>query len=145
MKLGFVGFGAMGDKIFHLGPSGSGTRMKFVLNLVAAANLAALAEGLEPGEALGIPPEKAVEVLITGAAASKMCEIKGPKVAARSHDPQFKLVHLVKDLYYALDLGREARTSLPITSLISQIYTAGLREHGEKDISAVSEAGRRPA
>jgi 3-hydroxyisobutyrate dehydrogenase-like beta-hydroxyacid dehydrogenase len=35
---------AMGDKIFHLGPLGSGTRMKLIVNLVAATNLSALAE-----------------------------------------------------------------------------------------------------
>ncbi len=119
--------------------------MKLVVNLVAAANLSILEEGLALGEAEGIPAEKPVEVLMTGAAASKMCEIKGPKIAARSHDPQFKLLHMVKDLYYALALGRESRTPLPITGLVSQIYTARLGEHGEKDISAVSEAGRRPA
>ena len=67
------------------------------------------------------------------------------KIAASSHDPQSKLGHLVKNLYYALDLGREARTSLPIAGLVSQIYTGGLRERGEKAISLVSEAGRRPA
>jgi 3-hydroxyisobutyrate dehydrogenase-like beta-hydroxyacid dehydrogenase len=67
------------------------------------------------------------------------------KIAASSHDPRSKLGHLVKDLYYTLDLGREARTSLPIAELVSPIYTAGLREHGEKATSPVSEAGRRPA
>ncbi|HEX2098674.1 MAG TPA: NAD(P)-dependent oxidoreductase [Rubrobacteraceae bacterium] len=134
---------AMGDRIFYLGPSGSGTRMKLVLNLVAAANLAILAEGLALGEAAEIPAETVVEVLMAGAAASKMCEIKGPKIAAGLHDPQFKLLHMVKDLYYALALGREAEKGLPITGLVSQIYTAALREHGEKDISAVSVVGKR--
>ncbi len=132
----------MGNRIFYIGPSGSGTRMKLVLNLVAAANLAVLAEGLTLGEEVGIPAEKAVEVLMAGAAASKMCEIKGPKIAAGLHDPQFKLLHMVKDLYYALALGREAEKGLPITGLVSQIYTAASHEHGEEDISAVSEVGQ---
>jgi len=135
----------MGNRVFYLGPSGSGTRMKLVLNLVAGANLAVLAEGLTLGEEVGIPAEKAVEVLMAGAAASKMCEIKGPKIAAGLHDPQFKLLHMVKDLYYALALGREAEKGLPITGLVSQIYTAALHEHGEEDISAVSEVGQRRA
>ena len=52
---------------------------------------------------------------------------------------------MVKDLYHALALGREARTLLPITVFISRIYTAGLGKHGEKDASAVSETGRRRA
>jgi 3-hydroxyisobutyrate dehydrogenase-like beta-hydroxyacid dehydrogenase len=135
----------MGNRIFYLGASSSGSRMKLVLNLVSAANLAILAEGLALGEAAGIPVETVVEILMAGAAASKMCEIKGPKIAAGLHDPQFKLLHMVKDLYYALALGREVEKGLPITGLVSQIYTAALREHGEEDISAVSEVGQRRA
>ena len=41
------------------------------------------------------------------------------------------------------DARQRGQTPLPVTGLVSQIYTAGLREHGEKDISAVSEARRR--
>jgi len=52
---------------------------------------------------------------------------------------------MVKDLYHALALGRKARTLRPITGFVSQIYAAGLGKHGEKDASAVSEMGRRPA
>lgn len=64
-----------------------GIRIKLILNLVAAVNLATLAEGLALGEAVGITVKKSVEALITGAAGSKVCEIKGPKIAARSQDP----------------------------------------------------------
>jgi hypothetical protein len=52
---------------------------------------------------------------------------------------------MVKDLYHAPALGHEARTLLPISGFISQIYAAGLGKHGEKDASAVSETGRRRA
>ncbi|MBA2440846.1 MAG: NAD(P)-dependent oxidoreductase, partial [Rubrobacter sp.] len=134
---------AMGSKVFHLGPRGSGSRMKLVNNLVAAANLAALSEGLALGEAAGIPAEKQLEVFMTGAAASRLAELKGEKVSTRSHDPQFKLSHMVKDLRYALDLGYGLEQALPLTALVSQVYTAGLREHGDDDISAVSEVSRR--
>ncbi len=121
--------------------------MKLVVNLVAAANLGMLAEGLALGGTVGIPAENAVEVLMTSAVASKMDEIKGSKspltkITACSHDPKFKFLHMVKDLYYALALGCEAQTPLPITGLVSQVYVSRLREHGEKDISTVSEAGR---
>lgn len=133
----------MGDRVLHLGPRGSGSRMKLVNNLVAAANLAALSEGLALGEAAGIPAEKQLEVFMTGAAASKLAELKGEKVSNRSHEAQFKLSHMVKDLRYALDLGYGLEQALPLTALVSQVYTAGLSQHGEDDISAVSEVSRR--
>ncbi len=65
----------MGERSY-LGPSGSGTRMKLVVDVVAA-NLAMLAESLALGET------------------------------------------------YALTLGRKVQTPLPVTGLVSQIYTAG--------------------
>ncbi len=115
MKLGFVGLGATG--------------VPMVENLIEAGH--ELAVWNRTGGRAGARAE-------TGAG-------RDSKPADYSHATQFKLVHLVKDLYYALDLDRGGRTSLPVAGLVSQIYTAGLREHGEKDISAVSEAGRRPA
>lgn len=133
----------MGRRIFHLGPTGSGSRMKLVNNLIAASNLAALAEGLALGEAAGIPAGQQLEVLMSGAAASKMCEIKGANMAERSYDPKFKLSHMVKDLNYALELGRDLAHALPVTGLVTQVFTAGLKDRGEEDISAVFEVSRR--
>jgi 3-hydroxyisobutyrate dehydrogenase-like beta-hydroxyacid dehydrogenase len=57
--------------------------------------------------------------------------------------PQFKLSHELKDLYYALELGRDLEDPLPITAVVSQIYNAGMSEHAEDDLSAVAEVYRQ--
>jgi 3-hydroxyisobutyrate dehydrogenase-like beta-hydroxyacid dehydrogenase len=134
---------AMGKNILHIGEVGSGARMKLINNLILGANLAALSEGLALGESAGIPVEKQLEVLLGGGATSGVAQRKGKNVISRSYEPQFKLSHELKDLYYALELGRDLEDPLPITAVVSQIYNAGMREHSEDDLCAVAEVYRQ--
>jgi 3-hydroxyisobutyrate dehydrogenase-like beta-hydroxyacid dehydrogenase len=134
---------AMGEKISHMGEVGSGTRMKLINNLILGAHMAVLSEGLALGEAAGIPVEKQLEVLLAGGAASRVAEVKSGNLTSRSYEPQFKLSHELKDLYYALELGRDLEDPLPITAVVSQLYNAGMREHAEDDLSAVAEVYRQ--
>ena len=130
---------AMGEKVSHIGGVGSGARMKLINNLIMGSNMAALSEGLALGEAAGIPVEKQLEVLLAGGATSGVAQRKSGNLVSGSYEPQFKLSHELKDLYYALELGRDLEDPLPITALVSQIYNAGMREHAEDDMSAVAE------
>ena len=134
---------AMGKKISHLGEIGSGARMKLINNLILGANMAALSEGLALGEAAGIPVEKQLEVLLGGGATSGVAQRKSGNLISGSYEPQFKLAHELKDLYYALELGRDLEDPLPITAVVSQLYNAGMREHAEDDLSAVAEVYRQ--
>jgi len=133
---------AMGEKISHMGEVGSGARMKLINNLLLGANMAILSEGLALGEAAGIPVEKQLEVILAGGAASGVAQRKGGNLISRSYEPQFKLSHELKDLYYALELGRDLEEPLPITGVVSQLYNAGMREHADNDLSAVAEVYR---
>jgi 3-hydroxyisobutyrate dehydrogenase len=133
---------AMGKKISHMGEVGSGARMKLINNLIMGANMAALSEGLALGEAAGIPVEKQLEVILAGSAASGVAQRRSGNLISGSYEPQFKLSHELKDLYHALELGRDLKDPLPITAVVSQIYNAGMREHAEDDMSAVAEVYR---
>jgi 3-hydroxyisobutyrate dehydrogenase-like beta-hydroxyacid dehydrogenase len=134
---------AMGEKISLMGEVGSGSRMKLINNLILGANMAALSEGLALGEAAGIPVEKQLEVILAGGAASGVAQRRSGNLISGSYEPQFKLSHELKDLYYALELGRDLEDPLPITAVISQIYNEGMREHAEDDMSAVAEVYRQ--
>lgn len=132
-------FETLGNKVTHVGPVGSGTKMKLVNNLVMGANMAILAEGLALGEASGIPVETQLEVLSAGGASSKVLDQKGENVVTGAYEPEFKLSHQLKDLYYALELARDLQNPLPITGLVSQTYLAGMADHADDDMSAVVE------
>src|SRR5215204_2589992 len=133
---------AMGEKISYMGEVGSGALIKLINNLILGATMAVLSEGLALGEAAGIPVEKQLEVL-AGGAASGVAQRKSAYLISRSYEPQFKFSHELKDLYYALELGRDLEDPLPITAVVSQIYNAGMREHAEEDLSAVAEVYRQ--
>jgi 3-hydroxyisobutyrate dehydrogenase-like beta-hydroxyacid dehydrogenase len=134
---------AMGEKISLMGEVGSGSRMKLINNLILGANMAALSEGLALGEAAGIPVEKQLEVILAGGAASGVAQRRSGNLISGSYEPQFKLSHELKDLYYALELGRDLEDPLPITAVVSQIYNEAMREHAEEDMSAVAEVYRQ--
>jgi 3-hydroxyisobutyrate dehydrogenase-like beta-hydroxyacid dehydrogenase len=134
---------AMGDLLSHMGAVGSGSRMKLINNLILGANMAALSEGLALGEAAGPPVEKQLEVILAGGAASGVAQRRSGNLISGSYEPQFKLSHELKDLYYVLELGRDLEDPLPITAVISQIYNEGMREHAEDDMSAVAEVYRQ--
>jgi 3-hydroxyisobutyrate dehydrogenase len=136
-------FAVMGKKILRIGQVGSGSRMKLINNLILGANMVALSEGLALGESAGIPAEKQLDVLLGGGASSGVAQNKRGNLTSGSYEPQFKLAHELKDLYYALELGRDLEDSLPITGLVSQIYNAGMREHADEDMSAVAEVYRQ--
>jgi 3-hydroxyisobutyrate dehydrogenase-like beta-hydroxyacid dehydrogenase len=134
---------SVGEKISHMGEVGSGARMKLLNNLIMCANMAVLSEGLALGEAAGIPVEKQLEMLLAGSAASGVAQRRGENLISGSYEPQFKLSHELKDLYYALELGRDLKDPLPITAVVSQIYNEGMRKHAEDDMSAVAEVYRQ--
>jgi 3-hydroxyisobutyrate dehydrogenase-like beta-hydroxyacid dehydrogenase len=134
---------AIGEKISHMGEVGSGARMKLINNLIMGANMAVLSEGLALGEAAGIPVEKQLEVLLAGSAASGVAQRRSGNLISGTYEPQFKLSHELKDLYFALELGRDLEDPLPITAVVSQIYNEGMREHAEDDMSAVAEVYRQ--
>jgi 3-hydroxyisobutyrate dehydrogenase len=133
----------MGEKISHMGEVSSGSRMKLINNLIMGANMAVLSEGLALGEVAGIPVEKQLEVILAGSAASGVAQRRRGNLISGSYEPQFKFSHELKDLYYALELGRDLEDPLPITAVVSQIYNEGMRQHAEEDMSAVAEVYRQ--
>ena len=63
---------AMSKEIVHLGPVGSGAKMKLINNFLCGVQVASLAEGLAWIERSGLDREKALAVLKTGAPGSPL-------------------------------------------------------------------------
>ena len=129
---------AWSDQRFHLGPSGSGARMKLVVNLVLGLNRAVLAEGLALAEACGIDAALALQVLKTTPAYSTAMDTKGPKMVARDFSPQARLSQHLKDVRLIRELARRHGASVPLSEiherLLEQAVAMGL---GDADNSAV--------
>src|SRR5262249_19239276 len=77
---------------FHVGPWGSGSRTKLVVNLVLGLNRLVLAEGLAFARGCGLDPHAVLEILKCGAAYSRVMDAKGPKMLEGDFTPEAKLV-----------------------------------------------------
>jgi 3-hydroxyisobutyrate dehydrogenase len=133
--------GAIGDKVSHLGPVGSGTVAKLVHNLVAACAFQALAEGLTLGVKAGLEPEKLLEAIRGGAyGQGYQLSYRLPEVVFKGdfERPRFALSLLRKDVGLATELAREHEVPIAIAALVEQdLVQAVRRGWGARDSSAV--------
>jgi 3-hydroxyisobutyrate dehydrogenase-like beta-hydroxyacid dehydrogenase len=131
------------DHRFHVGPAGSGARLKLVVNLVLGLNRAVLAEGLSLAEACGIDPARALEVLKATPAYSTVMDSKGAKMIARDFAPQARLAQHLKDVRLIRELASRHATSSPLSDVHEALLQLAVDlGYGEADNSAVIEAFR---
>lgn len=111
-------------RVRHVGPSGSGARMKLVTNLVLGLNRAVLAEGLCFAEQLGFTRRAALEVLLDSMAYSAIMDTKGEKMVTEDFTPQARLSQHLKDVRLMLQAAETKRFKLPLTTVHRQLLEA---------------------
>jgi len=111
-------------RVRHVGPCGSGARMKLVTNLVLGLNRAALAEGLCFAEQLGFTRRAALEVLLDSMAYSAIMDTKGEKMVTEDFTPQARLSQHLKDVRLMLQAAQAKRFKLPLTQVHRQLLEA---------------------
>jgi 3-hydroxyisobutyrate dehydrogenase-like beta-hydroxyacid dehydrogenase len=136
---------AFATEVFHVGPWGSGSRMKLVVNLVLGLNRAVLAEGITLARALELDAQAALDILRASAAYSRVMDTKGPKMLAEDFTPQAKLSQHAKDVRLILEAAERTGTELPLSvlhrTLLERAAAAGF---AEADNSAIIRAFERP-
>jgi 3-hydroxyisobutyrate dehydrogenase len=115
---------AMGKRITHLGPSGSGQLGKAVNQIIVAGNLVAVSEGLAFAGKSGLPLDRLHEALTGGAANSWALEVLGRKMIDRDFEPAFAIKHQQKDLAIVLTAARAKGVPLPGVALVHQLLSA---------------------
>jgi 3-hydroxyisobutyrate dehydrogenase-like beta-hydroxyacid dehydrogenase len=121
----------------HVGPLGSGAAAKLVANTTLVGTIGVVGEALALAEGLGLPREKAFEVLAAtplGAQAERRRE----SVESGEYPPRFALYLARKDAELVVSAAREAGVDLRLTeaarSWLAEAEEAGL---GDRDYSAV--------
>jgi len=117
-------FDCMGKTIVHQGGPGAGQHTKMVNQILIAANMIALCEGLLYAHKAGLDPETAFKSVSVGAAGSKALEVLGPRIMARNFEPGFYVEHFIKDMAIALAEAERMNLCLPGLSLAKQLYEA---------------------
>src|SRR5699024_293003 len=74
----------LGGRISHMGPAGAGQATKVINQIIVGLTIEAVAEGLALADASGIDPERVRAALDGGFASSRILELHGKRMAARS-------------------------------------------------------------
>ncbi len=132
--------GAMGKEIVHLGPLGSGARMKLVNNFLSGVQVASLAEGIAWLERSGLDRDKALDILKRGAPGSPIFGTISARMTGREYGVNFLLRLMSKDLAYAGAAAEAAGVDLTMARAAREMFErASAAGFGEMDMSAVIE------
>jgi 3-hydroxyisobutyrate dehydrogenase len=128
----------MAARIEHMGPSGSGQATKAVNQIMAAGINQAVTEALAFAEAEGLPLDRVIEVVASGAAASWFLQHRGPSMVERCFEPGFRVALHHKDLQICQEMAQAFGVSLPVVEM-TLIHYRRLMEagFGDEDISAL--------
>lgn len=134
----------MGRDVVHLGPTGSGARMKLINNFLCGVQAVALAEAIAMIARSGLDSEKAIGILTDGAPGSPLVKALSARMKTREYQPNFLLRLMAKDLRYAMQEGAHQSLKLATAGAALRVFEQAIAEgHGEKDMAAVIEQFRQ--
>ncbi|WP_156856018.1 NAD(P)-dependent oxidoreductase [Oceanobacillus sp. AG] len=125
-------FQMMGENIIHQGEAGAGQHTKLANQITIATNMIGVAEALVYSKKAGLNPERVLDSISTGAAASFSLSQLGPRMLKGDFAPGFYVKHFIKDMTIALEAAEEMGLSTPGLKLSLELYKE-LAEKGEED------------
>lgn len=134
----------IGNKILHMGPTGSGQLTKLINQLLFDINAAALAEVLPMAVKMGLDPDLVGEVVNSGTGRSYASEFFIPRMLRGHFADGYPMGHAYKDLVSGAELSANACVPLPVLAAATSTYqTALLQGLGEQDKGAMVQVFER--
>ncbi len=111
----------------YLGAFGNGSKMKFVANLLVAINNVATAEAMLLGRRAGLDSETIRKVIASGAANSRIFELRAPLMAeGRYEPPSMKLDVWQKDMAVIGAFAASLGVATPLFTASAPLYSAAV-------------------
>ncbi|RUX63788.1 2-hydroxy-3-oxopropionate reductase, partial [Mesorhizobium sp. M7A.F.Ca.US.014.04.1.1] len=118
-------FRTLGKNITLIGEhNGAGQTCKIANQIIVALNIEAVAEALVFASKAGCDAAKVRAALMGGFASSRVLEVHGERMIARTFAPGFRMRLHQKDLNLALESARALGVSLPNTAMAQQLMSA---------------------
>jgi 3-hydroxyisobutyrate dehydrogenase-like beta-hydroxyacid dehydrogenase len=128
----------LGQRIVHVGATGSGSAIKLVINLLLGTGMAAFAEAIALGEGLGLEANVIFDALNGMPQVAPFLLSKRNKIETRPFHTEFPLVWMQKDLHLASISAFESGAALPLTNSAKEIYRLAMRHgYADQDFSAI--------
>jgi 3-hydroxyisobutyrate dehydrogenase len=136
-------FDVVGQRTVWVGPAGSGSRLKLVVNGWVLAAVTALGEALALAEGLGLDPALFLDTIKGGGVDMAYAHLKGSLVLAREFPAAFPVSGAVKDAGLVVDAADATRVRAEVAKAARQMLarTSELG-HADEDMAAVWYAAR---
>lgn len=127
---------SLGKLAIRFGATGSGNKVKLIVNTFLAIQAQALAEAMAFAEKLDVDQQELMTVLNSGALGSPFVKIKGEAILDGNFKPAFSLNNIVKDLKLASDIG----LNFPLGTTALKTFQSAAADYGKEDIIGVINA-----
>ncbi len=128
---------ALARSYFLMGPSGSGTSMKLVVNTLLGVGMQAVAEAIALGEAEGLSRKRLLDVLSQTAVIAPAHLGKLARAEHGDYSPQFPVALMNKDYRLILEAAESSDLTLPATAAAYKVNSAAFKEDPAADFSSV--------
>ncbi|HEX3217682.1 MAG TPA: NAD(P)-dependent oxidoreductase, partial [Aestuariivirgaceae bacterium] len=121
---------AMGGQLFYMGPLGSAAIIKVITNMLAFIHLVADGEALMLARRGGLDLAQAWHAIKASSGTSFVHETEGQLILNGSYDIAFTMDLALKDLSFAMQLGKEFGVPLDLAGLTTQTFIKGRTAYG---------------
>jgi len=121
---------AMTGKSFLMGPIGSAAIIKVITNMLAFIHLVAAGEAMMLAKKGGLDLAQAYHAIVASSGNSFVHETETQLVLNGSYDIQFTMDLALKDLGFAVGMGKDWGVPLDIASMVNQIFIRGKSAFG---------------
>jgi 3-hydroxyisobutyrate dehydrogenase-like beta-hydroxyacid dehydrogenase len=135
---------ASSKAIVRVGEIGQAATMKLVLNLLVAAQVQSLAEGVALLRADGVDPALLTDAMHDHALRNGIIEMKLPHLLSGEYEPHFSIKHMLKDVNLGNALAATLGVELPTAKVDGQLLAeCNERGWGDLDFSALAKRYER--
>jgi 3-hydroxyisobutyrate dehydrogenase len=137
-------FDAIASRVLWLGPAGTGSRLKMVVNSWVLALTEATAEAVALAEGLGLGPRLFLDTIEGTATDARYAHVKGEAMMARDFTPSFPASGAAKDCRLILEAAADAGVDMGLTAAAGRHFERAVEQgHGDEDMAAVYLVHRR--
>ena len=122
---------AIGRRILHMGPLGSAAVVKVITNMLAFIHLVAEGEALMLARRAGLDLGQVWAAISASSGTSFVHETEGQLILNGSYDIGFTMELALKDLGFAMDLGRDLGVPLDLAALTQATFSRGRAAYGD--------------
>lgn len=123
-------FRTLGGQVLYMGELGKAHTIKVISNMLSFIHIAASAEAFMLAKKGGIDLRLAWEALVASSGTSFILETESTTILSGSYDVGFPFDLCLKDMGFALALGRETDVPLDIAETVERLFVRGRDAYG---------------